>query len=137
MKKKMNSILTALALAGFAVFLTAEGAKAFCIHNNTADIVIGARQTEGGNFHNDNIDINTRACCSWQEKSCNQGGERDSIVRLDVYYQDRSGQYYVLGDKYICRNVPIKAGGWLAVTGREREGYKCEVYFEETDHRVY
>ena len=35
MKKTMNLILVALALAGLAVLLTAEGAKAFCIHNCT------------------------------------------------------------------------------------------------------
>jgi len=126
MKKKVNLLFAGLVLAGLAVFLAAEGAEAFCVYNNT-DIVVEAKQTEGGNFHK--RVGNSKECCNWKEKSCNKGGKRDSIVKFDVYYKV-SDNRIVPETVYICKDFPIKAGGWLTVTGKKSDGYKCEAHFE-------
>jgi len=43
MKKKVNLVLAGLVLAGLAVFLTVEGAEAFCVYNNTDREVVAAQ----------------------------------------------------------------------------------------------
>ena len=124
--RKFNSVLVGLVFVVFAVFLMVEGAEAFCVYNNT-DIVVEAEQTEGGNFHK-RIGSNNE-CCNWKEKSCNKGGKRDSIVKFDVYY--KISDHRIVPEKvFICKDFPIKAGGWLTVTGKKSDGYKCEAHFE-------
>jgi len=132
MKKRVNLVIAGLVLAGLAVFLTVEGAEAFCVYNNTDMRVheqllvqqTGGHKT-GRGFHK-YIPAGENECCNWQNKDCNKEGKRDSIVRLDVSYwghvPDAPDYTYP-----ICHGVEIKAGGWVTVKG-EKGNYKCELH---------
>ena len=123
MNKKVGSIFTGLVFVVVAAFLMVEGAEAFCVYNKT-DKPMNAAQTSGGNFGK-NIPSGGKECCNWQEKSCNKGGKRDSIVRFDVYervaVRDKRGAETF---RSICEDFPIKAGGWLTIEG-SNDNYKC------------
>ena len=125
MNKKVRSIFAGLVFAALALFLAVEGAEAFCVYNNTKNDNMGVRQTSGGNFNKPFIPSGGKECCNWQEKSCNKGGKRDSIVRFDVYervaVRDKRGAETF---RSICEDFPIKAGGWLTIEG-SNNNYKC------------
>jgi len=118
MKKKVNLVLAGLVLAGLAVFLTVEGAEAFCVYNNT-DTLISVYQTGGhktGRGFHKRIARGENECCNWSAKDCNKEGEKDSIVKFTVSDVNQ--------DLPICYNVAIQAGGWLTVEG-SKGYYKC------------
>jgi len=125
MGKKINSVLAGLVFV-VVTFLVVGSAEAFCVYNN-ADRVVEVKQTEGGDFKK--RVGSERECCNWENKSCNKGGKRDSIIRFDVYYKV-SDHRIIPEDVYICKDFPIKAGGWLTVTGNKKDGYKCEAHYQ-------
>ena len=126
MKKRVNSVLAALVLAGIALFLTVEGAKAFCVYNKT-DKKISVRQVEGHKMgHGLSVSIypNGNECCNWQNKDCNKAGKKDSIVKFNVLESDGNIRPPELPEKKYCQYFAIQAGGWLTVEGRDGN-YKC------------
>jgi len=135
MKKRVNLVLAGLVLAGLAVFLTAEGADAFCVYNQM-DTWINVDQTGGHKEYggaadpgfSGAIDPGDNKCCNWQNKDCNKKGKRDSIVNFDVYYKashDTTSPHKFPGETvYICKYFAIQAGGWLTVEG-SKGNYKC------------
>jgi len=128
MKKKVNLVLAGLVLAGLAVFLTVEGAEAFCVENHT-DAKISASQKSGGKAFREfkkNIEPGERECCSWENKDCNKEGKKDSIIRFNIAYYEytlRSGTggYWIAA----CTDFKIKAGGSIKVKGKDGK-YRCE-----------
>lgn len=127
MSKKVNLIFAGLVFAALAVFLAAEGAEAFCVYNKT-DIKFEAKQVVGGDFYW-YIYPGDNACCDWdwQQKYCNKEGKKDSIVMFRVGFW--TGAPSSLLWNHICTELPIKAGGWLTVTGNKKDGYKCEAHY--------
>ena len=128
MGKKFNSIFMALVFVALTAFLAAGSAEAFCVYNKTEDSLVIAKQVEGGDFQKDVArGKGNEVCCNWQEKSCNKGGKKDSIVKFTIkrWHQAGSGLFpYPI----VCEDFPIKAGGWLTVRGNAKDGYKCEAH---------
>ena len=120
--KKFNSVVAVLVFAVFAVFLAVEGAEAFCIYNNT-DAQISVEQTSGHKKTHGfvgRINPGDNKCCNWQNSDCNKEGKKDSTVRFGVSYKFAGGEL----PQIICKDFPIKAGGWLTVEGSDVK-YKC------------
>jgi hypothetical protein len=124
MKKKVSLVFATLVFVMLAAFLAVEGAEAFCIYNK-ADISIIVDQTSGGDFRKP-ISMGDSECCNWQNKSCNEGGKKDSIVKFNVTDMNK-GVFFTGG---ICKDFPIKAGGWLTVRG-SGGNYTCEAHYQE------
>jgi len=114
-----KKIFAGLVLAGLAVFLTVEGAEAFCVYNNT-DVVVVAEKA-GGDFikaFSKKIPSGGNECCNWKNKDCNPKGKRDSTVWFNVRYLKNDIGFD------ICTSFAIQAGGWLTVEG-SNGNYKC------------
>lgn len=127
MGKKVTVIFAGLVVAVFAAFLGVEEADAFCVYNKT-DVRMDVVQSSGGigdlTGFGKTIEPGGSACCHWTNKSCNTGGKRESTVKFDVALHS-VGRGFI----YPCTNIPIKAGGWLEVEGKDGQ-YKCTAYFE-------
>ncbi|MBM4276679.1 MAG: hypothetical protein FJ130_02215 [Deltaproteobacteria bacterium] len=125
MRKKVNLVFAAMLLAVVSAFLVVEGADAFCVYiyadpppqpNYVNDILI-VDQSSGGDFWKV-MHKGDKECCNWQEKSCNKGGKRDSIVRFSVSYEyNAQPGGWDVRSKLICKDFEIQAGGWLTVEG--------------------
>ena len=125
MKKTVNSVLAVLVLAVLAVFLTTEGAEAFCVYNKT-DKKMRVEQTggHGARFYSKFVAEllpGESACCNWQNEDCNKEGKKDSIVRFEVFYHTEG---FFPGREHVCRDYPIQAAGALTVEGSSGN-YRC------------
>jgi len=128
--RKFNLVIAGLVLAGLAVFLTVEGAEAFCVYNYT-DVSIQVNQTSGyktgGGFSAEITPIQWQDCCGRWEP-CNEEGKVDSILRFNVEWYKTPMRGSLKTTETICKDFPIKAGGWLNVKG-EKGKYQCEAGF--------
>ncbi|PKN33254.1 MAG: hypothetical protein CVU61_14140 [Deltaproteobacteria bacterium HGW-Deltaproteobacteria-19] len=127
MCKKKKAVLFAVWIVS-AIFLclTAEGADAFCVYNNT-DKEFNAAECHGGKTakgFEKNLKPGDHACCNWENKDCNEKGKKDSIVAFNVMFTQ-------VDMDNACLDFPVKAGGWLSVSGKNGR-YKCEAYFDES-----
>ncbi len=120
MKRKLIlSFISILLLASSNLF-------GFCVYNNT-DVDIKAKQVSGGvifkSFKKEitHYDGYNKACCNWKNHDCNKEGKRDSIVSFDIY---RYSQDIYDHWKIICKDVKIKAGGYIVVEGKNGN-YRC------------
>lgn len=116
--RKFNSVIAGLILAGFAVFLTVEGAEAFCVHNDS-DRDMRAQQVSNGSVwraFNAKIDPGDQACCPWTEKDCNKSGGKTDPVGLNVFKSPSLDQ--------VCMDYTIPANGDLYINGKSGN-YSC------------
>ncbi|MGV8078902.1 MAG: hypothetical protein AB2L22_02410 [Syntrophales bacterium] len=127
MCKKKGTVLFAVWIVSVIFLcLTAEGVDAFCVYNNT-DIEFTARENQGGKSLKEfekQIRPGGHACCNWKNRDCNAQGKRDSIITLSAAIME-------VDIIYICFKYPVRAGGWLSVTG-EKDSYLCKSYFDES-----
>ncbi|PKN33253.1 MAG: hypothetical protein CVU61_14135 [Deltaproteobacteria bacterium HGW-Deltaproteobacteria-19] len=128
MYKKRTSVLFAVWIVSVIFLcLTAEGADAFCVYNNS-DLEFQVQETHGGRKFKEFIKVispGNHACCNWKNKDCNAKGKKDSTVKFLVAFTQ------VLPIN-LCVDFPVKAGGWLSVSGDRKSPYKCEAYFDES-----
>ena len=126
-KKRLSAFFAVWFVSAIFLCLTAEGADAFCVYNNT-DLEFQVQETHGGKKFKEfikRINPGDHACCNWKNKDCNTKGKKDSTVKFLVAFT----QVDMIN---VCVDVPVKAGGWLSVTGNKKHGYKCEAYFDES-----
>jgi len=116
-------------LALFIAVLSIAGyTYGFCVYNKTS-VEIEVTQTAGNRTQRGfwaRIEPGKHACCNWKNKDCNTGGKRDSIVKFTVTRNDIGGINWY---KTVCRDFPVKAGGWLEVK-KVGDNYFCEAHFK-------
>jgi hypothetical protein len=118
-QKKGAALLTVWIFSTLLVFLMTEQAGAFCVYNNS-DRQMHVMQSYGfkiGRGFDKFISSGDHACCNWKDKDCNKKGKRDSTVKFNVDYA-RFVFYFTP-----CADFPIKAGGWLSISGDIHKGY--------------
>ncbi len=125
----MRRIFCIVLTASCLLFVTELVSYAFCVYNKT-DAEIVATESKGGrglSRFKATIEPGERSCCNWKNRDCNKEGKKDSIVEFEVEYIIHLGQDNVTF-KTICKDFPIKAGGWLEVVGKDRQ-YQCKAYY--------
>ncbi len=130
-QKKGAALLTVWIFSTLLVFLMTERAGAFCVYNNS-DRQMHVMQSYGfeiGRGFDKFISSGDHACCNWKDKDCNKKGKRDSTVKFNVDYA-RFVFYFTP-----CADFPIKAGGWLSISGDIHKGYQCEAFFDESSEK--
>lgn len=144
----MRSKLILMSLLGLVLSWTGA-AHAFCVYNDTTnrvDVVqlyhwhgmskqVSAATRPGGfvekmsklmpNYDPNAAPVPGSACCSWQNKDCNESGKQDAVLSMQVYVTVKSGNAVGYGrEGYLCgqidgndnMGVPFYAGGHMVVS---------------------
>ena len=110
-----------LALLVGLLLAPAGPAQAFCIYNHS-DTDLYVNEIEGGSFlrHFQNVvEAGGKACCNWKNKDCNEKGKRDSVLKFSACASI---------DSCPCREVEVKAGGWMDING-SGNNITCTAHF--------
>jgi len=114
-----------LVLAACAVFLSAGGAEAFCIYNESygeiyACQISGDKTLQGFSGF---LKPGEHKCCNWQDPGCNADRKPESTVRFNVITIDDLEQKVLSqitgrcgngGCTKTCDRISIRADGWAA-----------------------
>ncbi|HYH18186.1 MAG TPA: hypothetical protein VD995_06175 [Azospirillum sp.] len=111
-----------LAAAVFMLAFAGQPAHAYCVYNHTDGWKLRVEQTLGGNFKQEVGEAKgSRACCAWNDPSCNRSLLRNAPVELwvggDKGTRTADGRYQGLnGTCGVGTNrITVEAGGWVEV----------------------